>query len=40
MKTIGVLTGGDCPRLNAVIRTVVVAGIRCDFATLGIRNGW
>ena len=41
MKTIGVLTGGgDCPGLNAAIRAVVRAGIRHDFETLGIRNGW
>ena len=41
MKTIGVLTGGgDCPGLNAVIRAVEKAGIKYDFATLGIRNGW
>jgi len=41
MKTIGVLTGGgDCPGLNAVIRAVVRAGIKYNFETLGIRNGW
>ena len=41
MKTIGVLTGGgDCPGLNAVIRAVVRSGIKYDFTTLGIRNGW
>jgi 6-phosphofructokinase 1 len=41
MKTIGVLTGGgDCPGINAVIRAVVRAGIKNDFETLGIRNGW
>jgi 6-phosphofructokinase 1 len=41
MKTIGVLTGGgDCPGLNAVIRAVVRAGIKYNFKTLGIRNGW
>ena len=41
MKTMGVLTGGgDCPGLNAVIRAVVRAGIKYDFATVGIRNGW
>lgn len=41
MKTIGVLTGGgDCPGLNAVIRAVVRSGIKYDFETLGIRNGW
>jgi 6-phosphofructokinase 1 len=41
LKTIGVLTGGgDCPGLNAVIRAVERAGIKYDFETLGIRNGW
>ena len=41
MKTIGVLTGGgDCPGLNAVIRAVVRSGIKYNFETLGIRNGW
>src|SRR5665647_926810 len=41
MKTIGVLTGGgDCPGLNAAIRAVVRAGIRNNFKTLGIRDGW
>lgn len=41
MKTIGVLSGGgDCPGINAVIRAVVRAGIKDDFQTLGIRNGW
>jgi phosphofructokinase-like protein len=41
MKTIGVLTGGgDCSGLNAAIRAVVRAGIRNDFRTLGIRDGW
>ncbi|PKL70431.1 MAG: 6-phosphofructokinase [Methanomicrobiales archaeon HGW-Methanomicrobiales-1] len=41
MKTIGVLTGGgDCPGLNAVIRAVVRAGIKYEFETLGIQNGW
>ncbi len=41
MKTIGVLTGGgDCPGLNAAIRAVVRTGIKYDYETLGIRNGW
>ncbi|PWR69803.1 6-phosphofructokinase [Methanospirillum lacunae] len=41
MKTIGVLTGGgDCPGMNAVIRAVLRGGIKYDFETLGIRNGW
>ncbi len=41
VKTIGVLTGGgDCPGLNAAVRAVVRAGIRKDYETLGIRDGW
>jgi len=41
IKTIGVLTGGgDCPGLNAVIRAVERSGIKYNFETLGIRNGW
>src|SRR5512136_2107310 len=41
MKRIGILTGGgDCPGLNAVIRAVVRSGVKYDFETLGIRNGW
>jgi 6-phosphofructokinase 1 len=41
MKTIGVLTGGgDCPGLNAVIRAVVRSGIKYEYETIGIRNGW
>jgi phosphofructokinase-like protein len=41
MTTIGVLTGGgDCPGLNAVIRAVVRTGLRYDYDTIGIRDGW
>ncbi|MDD1723571.1 MAG: 6-phosphofructokinase [Methanospirillum sp.] len=41
MKTIGILTGGgDCPGINAVIRAVVRAGVKYDYETIGIRNGW
>ncbi|MFA6225516.1 MAG: ATP-dependent 6-phosphofructokinase [Methanoregula sp.] len=37
----GVLTGGgDYPGLNAVIRAVERAGIKYNFKTFGIRNGW
>jgi len=39
---VGVLTGGgDCPGLNAVIRSVVRKGVQeyaCDF--VGVRDGW
>jgi ATP-dependent phosphofructokinase / diphosphate-dependent phosphofructokinase len=39
---IGVLTGGgDCPGLNAVLRSVVrTAGIQYDSEVVGFRNGW
>lgn len=41
MKTIGLLTGGgDCPGLNAVIHTVVRAGLKAGIETVGVRNGW
>lgn len=41
MKKIGILTGGgDCPGINAVIRAVVRAGVKYDYETIGIRNGW
>ncbi|MGA2913645.1 MAG: ATP-dependent 6-phosphofructokinase [Methanoregula sp.] len=41
MKKIAVMTGGgDCPGLNAVIRAVVLTGLRYNLETLGIRNGW
>src|SRR5919199_6197985 len=39
---LGILTGGgDCPGLNAVIRSVVrAAGIHYDSDVLGFRDGW
>ncbi|MBC2907045.1 6-phosphofructokinase [Streptomyces cupreus] len=39
---VGVLTGGgDCPGLNAVIRSVVRKGIQeYDFDFVGVRDGW
>ncbi|WBL20541.1 6-phosphofructokinase [Citricoccus sp. NR2] len=39
---IGLLTsGGDCPGLNAVIRSAVLHGIKTyDYEFVGIRNGW
>jgi 6-phosphofructokinase 1 len=41
MKKIAVMTGGgDCPGLNAVIRSVVLAAAEHDIKTLGIHNGW
>ena len=41
MKKIAVMTGGgDCPGLNAVIRSVVLSGSAYDIETLGIQNGW
>jgi 6-phosphofructokinase 1 len=41
-KRVGILTGGgDCPGLNAVIRSVVVKGIRAyNYKFIGIKNGW
>ncbi len=41
-KRVGILTGGgDCPGLNAVIRAVLVKGIRnYNFKFIGIKNGW
>lgn len=41
-KRVGILTGGgDCPGLNAVIRAVVVKGIRSyNYKFIGIKNGW
>ena len=32
--------GGDCPGLNAVIRSVVLAAAIHDIKILGIHNGW
>ena len=41
MKKIAVMTGGgDCPGLNAVIRSVVLSGSGYDVETVGIQNGW
>ena len=41
MKKIGVLTGGgDCPGLNAVIRSVVRKSEHYDWKIIGIENGW
>jgi len=42
IQRVGVLTGGgDCPGLNAVIRAIVVRGIRAyNFKMIGILNGW
>jgi len=41
MKKIAVMTGGgDCPGLNAVIRSVVLSGSGYEVETLGIKNGW
>ncbi len=41
-KRIGVLSGGgDCPGLNAVIRAVVIKGLRnYNFKFIGLRDGW
>jgi len=42
ISRVGVLTGGgDCPGLNAVIRAIVVRGIKkYNFKMIGIQNGW
>ena len=41
IKKIAVMTGGgDCPGLNAVIRSVVLAAAGHDMKILGIHNGW
>jgi 6-phosphofructokinase 1 len=41
IKKIAVMTGGgDCPGLNAVIRSVVLAAAIHDIKILGIHNGW
>ncbi|WP_462418019.1 ATP-dependent 6-phosphofructokinase [Kytococcus sp. Marseille-QA3725] len=39
---IGILTaGGDCPGLNAVIRGIILKGVRLhDHEFLGVRDGW
>lgn len=41
MKRIGVLTsGGDCPGMNAAIRSVVRTGIASDLEVFGIEQGY
>jgi len=42
ISRVGILTGGgDCPGLNAVIRAIVVRGIRkYNFKMIGVLNGW
>ncbi len=42
IERVGLLTGGgDCPGLNAVIRAIVVRGIRkYNYKMIGILNGW
>ena len=41
MKKIGILTsGGDAPGMNAVIRTVVRAGIAYGMDVMGIQQGY
>lgn len=42
ISRVGLLTGGgDCPGLNAVIRAIVVRGLRkYSFKMIGILNGW
>jgi 6-phosphofructokinase 1 len=42
ISRVGLLTGGgDCPGLNAVIRAIVVRGIRkYNYKMIGILNGW
>jgi 6-phosphofructokinase 1 len=42
IERVGILTGGgDCPGLNAVIRAIVVRGIRkYNYKMIGILNGW
>jgi len=41
-KRVGILTGGgDCPGLNAVIRAVMVKGMRhYNYKFIGLKNGW
>jgi len=40
-ERIGILTaGGDCPGLNAVIRSVVRRALSDEVEVLGIKNGW
>lgn len=41
MKTIGILTGGgDCPGLNAVIRSATIMLQKNGYKVLGIKDGW
>jgi ATP-dependent phosphofructokinase / diphosphate-dependent phosphofructokinase len=42
IERVAILTGGgDCPGLNAVIRAIVVRGIRkYNYKMIGIQNGW
>ena len=41
MKKIGILTaGGDCPGLNAVIRSVVISAKTMNISVVGILNGF
>ena len=40
-QKIGILTGGgDAPGLNAVIRAIVVNGIKSGYEVLGFVDGW
>ncbi|MGH7145453.1 MAG: 6-phosphofructokinase [Planctomycetota bacterium] len=41
MKTVGILTGGgDCPGLNAVIRSATIMLQKSGYKMLGIKDGW
>ncbi|MFZ9887796.1 MAG: 6-phosphofructokinase [Myxococcota bacterium] len=41
VRKIGILTGGgDCPGLNAVIRSVVLRAESMNIEVLGVRGGW
>lgn len=41
LKRLGILTGGgDCPGLNAVIRSVTKAAIRYGYEVIGFRDGY
>ena len=41
MKRIGILTGGgDCPGLNAVIRSAVIRCEQCGMESVGLMYGW
>jgi 6-phosphofructokinase 1 len=39
-ERIGILTGGDCPGLNAVIRAVVKSATRVGWETIGFNGGY